>query len=103
MIKKSINIVVRGTLSIFTIAVLVGFLPVWVNAGPLKKQINTNIFGVAIKGYDTVAYHTQGRAVKGQRKFSHNWNDAEWHFSSAANRDLFTANPDRYAPKYGGY
>ena len=57
----------------------------------------------AIRGYDTVAYHTENRAVKGNSEFYYEWNDAEWHFASAKNRDLFAADPDRYAPQYGGY
>jgi YHS domain-containing protein len=65
--------------------------------------INTTFFGVAIKGYDTVAYHTEGRAVKGSNAFSHKWNDAKWYFASAENRDLFAADPERFAPQYGGY
>jgi YHS domain-containing protein len=65
--------------------------------------VNTNVFGVAIKGYDTVAYHTENRAVKGKSQFSHKWNDAKWYFASAENRDLFAADPERYAPQYGGY
>jgi YHS domain-containing protein len=65
--------------------------------------VNSTIFGVAIKGYDTVAYHTEGRAVKGSRKFSYKWNDAEWHFINSENRDLFASDPERYAPQYGGY
>ena len=67
------------------------------------NEVNKTSFGVAIKGYDTVAYHTEGRAVKGDSHFSHNWNDASWYFSSAANRDLFAADPERYSPRYGGY
>ena len=66
-------------------------------------QVNSTFFGVAIKGYDTVAYHTEGRAVKGQRKYSHRWNDAKWYFTNAENRDLFIADPEKYAPQYGGY
>ncbi len=65
--------------------------------------VNTTFFGVAIKGYDTVAYHTEGRAVKGSNTFSHRWNDAKWYFASAENRDLFAADPERFAPQYGGY
>ena len=67
------------------------------------KEVNKTFFGVAIKGYDTVAYHTEGMAVKGSSKFSHKWNDARWYFSSAGNRDVFAADPERYAPQYGGY
>ena len=66
-------------------------------------QVNSTFFGVAIKGYDTVAYHTEGRAVKGSNAFSQRWNDAKWYFASAENRDLFAADPERFAPQYGGY
>jgi YHS domain-containing protein len=68
-----------------------------------SEKVNTTFFGVAIKGYDTVAYHTEGRALKGSSKISHKWNDAKWYFVSEANRDLFIKEPDRYAPQYGGY
>ena len=73
------------------------------NTGLAFDEVNTTFFGVAIKGYDTVAYHIEGRAVKGKSKFSHKWNDAKWYFSSAGNKDLFAADPERYAPQYGGY
>ena len=71
--------------------------------GDSSNPINTGWFGVAIKGYDTVAYHTENRAVMGDSKFSHEWNDAKWLFASAGNRDLFAADPERFAPQYGGY
>ncbi len=58
---------------------------------------------VAIHGYDTVAYFTEGKPVKGSGDFEQVWQDSRWQFASATNRDLFTANPDRYAPQYGGY
>ena len=59
--------------------------------------------GVAIKGYDPVAYFVDGRAVLGVPTFAHRWQDAEWRFASAANRDLFAADPAKYAPQYGGF
>lgn len=65
-----------------------------VNAGPDR---------IAIKGYDPVAYFTDGQAVKGSEEFEHEWLDARWRFTSAAHRDLFTADPERYAPQYGGF
>jgi YHS domain-containing protein len=71
--------------------------------GDSSNPVNTGWFGVAIKGYDTVAYHTEGHAVKGKSEFFFKWNDAKWLFASAANRNLFEANPERYAPQYGGY
>lgn len=65
--------------------------------------INMNADKVAIRGFDTVAYFTDGKAMKGQSEFEHLWQGARWQFASATNRDLFAANPERYAPKYGGY
>ena len=64
---------------------------------------STDVYGVALKGYDTVAYFTEGRAVKGKSEFSYNWNDASWYFSTLKNRDLFAANPERYAPQFRGH
>ena len=67
------------------------------------KMINAGPDNVAIKGYDTVAYFTQGRPVKGKAEFAHSWNGAQWHFASAAHRDMFAADPERYAPQFGGF
>ncbi len=58
---------------------------------------------LAIRGYDPVAYFTDEKAVKGSRDFSHDWQGATWRFASAENRDLFAAEPTKYAPQYGGY
>ncbi len=60
----------------------------------------------AIKGVDVVAYFSLQpgeAAVKGTREFTYVWKDTEWRFSSAENRDTFIANPNRYAPQFGGY
>ncbi len=57
----------------------------------------------AINGYDSVAYHLEMKPVKGDSDFTTQWNGATWRFKSAANQDLFTADPERWAPKYGGY
>jgi YHS domain-containing protein len=57
----------------------------------------------AIRGYDPVAYFTMNKAVKGQKKLSTTWQGATWHFSSQANLDAFKADPEKYAPQYGGY
>lgn len=73
-------------------------------AAELKEpEIFKDLNGVAIKGYDTVAYHTERHAVLGSAEFSHEWKDAVWHFTSAEHRDMFAADPERYAPQYGGY
>lgn len=59
--------------------------------------------GKAIRGYDVVAFFTESASVKGFDSISYNWKDALWVFSSPANRQLFIANPEKYAPQYGGY
>ncbi|TVR89317.1 MAG: YHS domain protein [Spirochaetaceae bacterium] len=59
--------------------------------------------GVAIRGYDPVAYFTMHQAVEGDPRYSHHWNGAVWHFASSEHRDLFVAEPEHYAPQYGGY
>lgn len=59
--------------------------------------------GIAIRGYDTVAYFTQNKPVEGKDEFSTDWSDATWKFSSQEHLDLFVANPEKYAPQYGGY
>ena len=66
--------------------------------------INSTTFGdVAIGGYDPVAYFTDGKPVKGSKEFTFEWMDATWRFASAEHRDLFRADPEKYAPQYGGY
>ncbi len=59
--------------------------------------------GLAIRGTDPVAYFTQGGPVAGSAEFTYTWNNATWQFASAENQDLFAANPEQYAPQYGGY
>ncbi len=65
--------------------------------------VNTTLFGIAIKGYDPVAYFKAGQPTKGDSAFTHEWGGATWRFASAANRDAFKAAPEKYAPQYGGY
>src|SRR5918995_185584 len=65
-------------------------------------SVNTGYFGgVAIMGYDTVAYFTDGKAVKGSEKYSYEWLGASWHFANDEHRKLFAANPVSYAPQFG--
>ena len=59
--------------------------------------------GKAIRGYDPVAYFSEGKPVKGNEKLVYSWNNADWYFSSQQNLDLFKANPEKYVPQYGGY
>lgn len=63
----------------------------------------TDSNGVILAGYDAVAYFTENAAVEGKEKFTAVHNDAIFRFSSAANRDTFSANPSKYAPQFGGF
>jgi YHS domain-containing protein len=59
--------------------------------------------GPAIGGYDPVAYFTDGAPKEGDPRHTLDWNGAIWRFASAENRERFKAEPERYAPQYGGY
>jgi YHS domain len=59
--------------------------------------------GKAIRGYDPVAFFTDSKPVKGFDSLGYDWQDAHWLFSSAKNLEAFKANPEKYAPAYGGY
>jgi YHS domain-containing protein len=67
------------------------------------EESNPKVYGVAIKGYDPVAYFTDNRAVKGKSEYAYDWNEASWYFSTPENRDLFAVNPKKYAPNHGGF
>lgn len=80
------------------------FLPTgWALAGGQHEGPINTTDGIAIEGYDAVAYHTLAEPTAGSPQFSAEWDGATWHFSSAENRELFAEDPERYAPHYGGY
>jgi hypothetical protein len=59
--------------------------------------------GLALSGYDPVAYFTEGSPTEGSAELTFEWMGAEWRFATRANRDAFVADPERFAPRYGGY
>ncbi len=59
--------------------------------------------GIAVDGSDVVAYFTEGRPVFGDAAITHDYMGVTWRFASEENRDLFAADPEAYAPQYGGY
>ena len=59
--------------------------------------------GVAISGYDPVAYFTDGGPVVGSQTYSADWHGAEWWFETEENRTTFLSAPDRFAPQFGGF
>ena len=68
------------------------------------SQIEHYVFqGYAIGGTDPVAYFTDGKPTEGSDKFTAEYDGVKWKFASAANRDAFVADPEKYSPQYGGY
>lgn len=58
---------------------------------------------LAIKGYDPVAYFTDAKPMRGLPEIEYEWNGYRYRFSSAGHRDLFKADPKRYAPQFEDY
>ena len=66
-------------------------------------EINSTYFDyLAIEGYDAVAYFTEQRAVERSKEHEANYKDANWRFTSASILAAFQADPENYAPQYGG-
>ncbi|MFZ4477988.1 MAG: YHS domain-containing (seleno)protein [Saprospiraceae bacterium] len=70
--------------------------------GTRTKQFNLS-GGLAIQGYDPVAYFTQNKAVKGSAQYAATVEGVTYYFASAANKDLFYKNTKKYEPQYGGW
>ena len=68
-----------------------------------KTLVNVDKTGVAIQGYDPVAFLTDNKPVKGAQKFLLRHDGAIYFFASKEHRDLFKADPAKYTPEFGGY
>jgi YHS domain-containing protein len=68
-----------------------------------KMLLNLDNSGVAIQGYDPVAFFTDGKPVKGKAEFVAKHDGAVYQFASKEHRDLFTKDPAKYEPQFGGY
>ncbi len=69
-----------------------------------KDPVYTGTFSsLAVSGYDAVAYFVEGKPIEGSDDFEFEWNGATWRFASQSNLDTFKADPETYAPQYGGY
>jgi len=79
---------------------LAGPVPASAQVAPVFTGI---VKGVAVGGYDPVAYFTAGKPVRGSKDITHTHEGATWRFASEANRAAFMADPAKYAPQYGGY
>jgi YHS domain-containing protein len=75
-------------------------LPVF---GQSKSLLNLDKTGVAIQGYDPVAFFTDNKPVMGKEEIPAKYNGATYYFASKEHRDLFKQNPAKYEPSFGGY
>jgi YHS domain-containing protein len=85
--------------------VCVGIAAALASCGKTETALgfNTDTNGVALRGFDAVAYFAVETAVKGDGKYEYVWNGAKWLFSSEENMKKFQASPETYAPQFGGY
>jgi len=95
---------VRFGLSGFLIAVFIAIVSIATpNKASAESLYYSSFLGTAVEGYDVVAYFTEGKPVEGDSDHVVEWQGAKWQFASAKNKDLFEADPEKYAPQYGGY
>jgi YHS domain-containing protein len=82
-------------------AILIGFA---VHPASAKDPVYTSTFSsLAVSGYDPVAYFTEGKPVEGRSEFEYEWMGATWRFASKEHLETFKADPEAFAPQYGGY
>lgn len=76
----------------------------WASSAFAGDAIYTSLFSSnAVGGYDTVSYFSEGKPVKGSKKFKTKYKGANWLFASAENLAKFKKEPEKYAPQYGGF
>lgn len=101
---KKVLMVIGGIVAILIVVTLV--ISIKDKIYPISIGIHDDmdlIEGVALNGNDPVSYFTNNNAVKGHAQFAYSWNNANWYFISDSARKLFKAEPEKYAPQFGGY
>jgi YHS domain-containing protein len=86
----------------FSLVVAALALPVFAQTST-KTLVNVDSTGVAIQGYDPVAFFTDNKPVKGDQKFLVKHDGAIYFFATKEHKDLFKENAAKYEPEYGGY
>jgi YHS domain-containing protein len=99
------NSIVVVAIAAACMAAILAFAPLYeTRVAAAEPPIFTGLVsGVAVGGYDPVAYFTAGKPVQGSEKATLRYDGVTWRFASAENRTMFEANPTKYAPQYGGY
>jgi hypothetical protein len=95
----------RAPIAVFALAltILNGSLPPAAAGALTERVVVDRHTGLAIGGYDPVAFHTDGRAVPGHPDFELHYGGVVWRFCNLGNRAAFAARPDVYMPRFGGY
>ncbi len=97
MIKRILNI------STLVIGISAALVITQCRVNDNNYLMNVNNKGVILDGYDTVAFFTVKKPVKGNAKIQAKYNDAIFYFSSEKNKKLFQKNPAKYVPQFGGW
>jgi YHS domain-containing protein len=85
-------------------ALIFTFIAVKAQSSPDVRLHQYNLdHGLAIQGFDPVAYFTKNKAIKGNSSLSADYKGVKYRFSSPENKELFVKNPDKYEPAYGGW
>jgi YHS domain-containing protein len=85
---------------LFVMLLLLGSIPTFAQT---RTLLNLDKNGIAIKGYDPVAFFTQNQPIKGRPEFESKYNGARYLFASAEDKAMFDANPAKYEPQFGGF
>lgn len=90
-------------LLILLAAVVLNGFPLRTGATATEYIVVDRNTGLGISGFDPVAYFVEGAPVLGSGEFEYAWDGAVWRFKNEGNRGAFAANPEVYAPRFGGY
>jgi len=74
-----------------------------IGAGPLERVVVDPASGLAISGFDPVAYFSRGKAIRGHPELEFRLAGVVWRFENAGNRAAFAENPEVYGPQFGGF
>jgi YHS domain-containing protein len=88
---------------VFCGGILGVFAPVSSHAAILTRVVIDPHSGIALYGFDPVAYLTEGQPTLGVSDFEYSYSGATWRFRNEGNRAAFATNPEVYAPRFGGY
>jgi YHS domain-containing protein len=93
----------KRTIVAFAIAIALTTGAAVVPAAAAGPDVNVTITGLALRGYDPVAYFTDGKPIPGDYRITARYNEATYRFASQEHKILFETNPVKYLPQYGGF